>query len=196
MGHENVFTTENPLLSHSDFVELCEKKHVSRAIVGYALDLRAKREKYDKNIDNTTADLAYCLYEGFCKYDAKRSVKEIADLLHLDARTKKLFFTKCTEDKVMPSDLVSRVCHRLELSDFKFQTKIGRVADYMYDNQLLSHTPQAVLAGTLMLVLESEKLAIHPKTISAACDISPACLQRACRLIAKNWQPTAVAAVE
>ena len=194
-GRENVFTIENLLLSHSEFVELCEKKHISRAIVGYALDLHAKREKYDKNeAAAVAADLAYCLYEAFCKYDAKRSVKEIADLMHLDARTKKIFFAKCTEDKVKPSDLISRVCQQLELLDFKFHTKIARLADDVYENQLLSHTPQTVLAGTLMLVVASEKLAITPKTIAAACDVSPACMRRASRLIAKNWQASAVVA--
>lgn len=161
--------------SADEFVNLCDKKHISPNVIELALEINASAEhKQERSI----ADLAYSLYIACQKLHACRSIKEISDILYLDSKSKQQFAMKCKQDQIRPSHLNQRVCSELGIQDYKTVSRISNEADLIFDQILLSHSPQSVLAGTIMKTAENLQLDISHKTIANKCQVSLACARR------------------
>lgn len=162
--------------STDEFANLCDKKHIAPCIIELASEMNACNSEQENK-----AELAFCLYAACQKFNAGRSIKEIADILHLDSKSKQQFSMKCKQDQIRPSHLNQRVCSQLGITDYKTISNIGKEADLIYDKVLLSHSPQSILAGTIIKTLENKQPNISPKAIAQACQVSLACAKRVCK---------------
>ena len=149
---DNTFVEEE-----DDFIEyldnVCANNHISKIISDEAKTIFNKN-----NNDKSKEYLAYCLYQASIIHDAGRTLQEISKMFGISSTSiaKK---EKIPGKGIYPSDLVSRVCFAIDMTQYKIQRELKTFSNNAF-NILPCCPPQSVLA----LCLASPKFAqMHKK---------------------------------
>lgn len=169
-----------PVLISSDFIRtVCANNHIVKCIEDDAL------LKFSKQNKKTNSYAAYCIYYACKRHNAPRTLFEIStmcfvsqsDILKHDIDSQKV---------IKPSDLVARVCYRLDIDSFAFSREAGRVSDELFKNLLVNSPPQSVLAVGIYVLCSickhSKSTKKSQSEIARACHVSTSCIRRLYRV--------------
>ncbi len=171
---------DNLIDRRCEFIQnICANNHIMKSIETQAEYLFFKNRYYTGN--NTDAYAGYCIYEACKNQNVGRSLVEIAKMcdLPLSQLSK---FCSVGNTEVRPRNLIARVCYKLGITGFPLICAIENMSEKLYTELLNSGPPNSAAAAAISVLVESLK----PAKIAWACDISPSCLRRICKIYKKE----------
>ena len=164
----------NPLSSfiENEFLQnICANNHIVKRIEEEAAYLFNQKKPVKKTKQQAYA--SYCLYLACKKEGVGRSLIEIGNMCDVSVSDIAAFIS-IDEIELTPSQLCSRVCHRLDISNFKTITEIEKLSTLLYTELLRCHPPQSALALAIFTLIKGKSLT----NIAHMCDISVSSLRR------------------
>ncbi len=157
-----------------EFIEtVCANNHIAKVIEEEAIFHFFKGTKNREN--NTFA--AYCIYLACKTHNAARSLVEVAKMCFVSVFQITQYNTN--EIEISPSELAERAFEKLDITSFTEKKEIKQLADALFCSLLRCSPPQSALAVAISAI---HKNALTKNCIAYACDTSPSCLRRLCRV--------------
>lgn len=170
-----VVTPKNYSLKSHDFIEtVCSNNHIAKVIEEEAI-FQYFKERKNKN---DTSFAAYCIYAACKAHNAGRSLLEIAKMCYLDVG--EITRPNYGEIDISPSEIAERALEKLDLSSFSFKNEVKELSDILFNDLLRCSPPQSALAVAITALCNAKEIS-HTQ-VARACDTSPSCLRRLCRI--------------
>ena len=172
----SIKSTYEPIVVKNDFIKtVCANNNIAKCIEEDALLKFGKRGK------KTDKFAAYCIYYACKKHKVPRTVQEISSICFVSP-SNILEYGNEVQSVIKPSDLVSRVCYRLGIDSFNFQTEAGKLGNNLFSNLLVNSPPQSVLGVSIYVLCKICKKKHMQRDIAKACYVSTSCIRRLYRV--------------
>lgn len=159
--------------------DVCANNHLTKSIETQAEYLFFKHQRGGGK--NTDAFAAYCIYLVCKQQQVGRSLVEVSRMCGLSPAQVGIFNVDDNEE-LQPSNLVARMCYKLDISGFPLVKAIEELSEKLYVGLLNSGPPNSAVAAAIAVLVQN----IKPCRIAWACDISPSCLRRICKIYKKE----------
>ncbi len=159
--------------------DICANNHLTKSIETQAEYLFFKNRYREGK--NTDAFAAYCIYIVCKQQQVGRSLVEVSRMCGLSLAQVAIFNVDDNEE-LQPSNLVTRVCYKLNICNFPLVKAIEELSERLYVSLLNSGPPNSAVAAAIAVLVQSVKLC----KVAWACDISPSCLRRICKIYKKE----------
>ncbi len=161
---------------HFEYIQnICANNHLVKSIEAEAEHLFFTNRRGARK--NGEAFAAYCIYVACKNQNVGRSLIEIARMCYVPLSLLSSFHVDSNEE-LKPSNLVARICAKLDIISFLIVKDIENMSDILYTGLLNSGPPNSAVAVAIVLVTKNVGLA----KIAWACDISASCLRRICKI--------------
>ena len=166
----------------NEFIQnICANNHLPKSIEAEAEYLFFKKQQgKGKNKD---VYAAYCIYVACKKHNVGRSLIEISKMCAFPVSLLSKFHVP-NVGELRPNNLVARVCCKLGITCFPLQREIESLSDKLYSELLNSGPPNSAVATAIAVLV----VGLKPANIAWACDISPSCLRRICKIYKHELQ--------
>lgn len=180
----NFFKSFAPVLNYPEldkitcsFIEtVCANNHIYKCIERDAL------KKFRQRKDRSQAFGAFCIYHACKIHKVGRTLSETAAMCFVSVPEISKYDRECSIE-ILPSQLTARFCANLNITLFKVQKKISRIADMLYSKLLLGSPPQSAIALAIYVLSQiyekdSFPLKLSLQSIAETCGVSTNCIRR------------------